>query len=99
MAAAQALKRAAELSCDGDTAGAGGTSAAPAARNKQVGVSIIEAFSKKVEPKELEDTLRIEYRSKMLNPKVRTTGFAMLEPVLQCLLLMKIVTMTACEFE
>ncbi|KAG5190772.1 CobN/Magnesium chelatase-domain-containing protein [Tribonema minus] len=36
---------------------------------KKVGVSIIEAFSKKVEPQELEATLRLEYRSKMLNPK------------------------------
>jgi len=35
----------------------------------KVGVSIIEAFEKTVRPKELEDTLRLEYRSKLLNPK------------------------------
>jgi magnesium chelatase subunit H len=33
-----------------------------------VGVSIIEAFEKEVKPKELEETLRVEYRSKLLNP-------------------------------
>jgi magnesium chelatase subunit H len=34
-----------------------------------VGVSIVEAFSKTVKPRELEETLRLEYRTKLLNPK------------------------------
>jgi magnesium chelatase subunit H len=34
----------------------------------RVGVSIIEAFEKEVKSRELEDTLRVEYRSKLLNP-------------------------------
>lgn len=36
---------------------------------RPVGCSIVEAFSKKVKPKELEEVLRLEYRSKLLNPK------------------------------
>eukprot|EP00879_Flechtneria_rotunda_P018633 GHRR01019554.1.p1 GENE.GHRR01019554.1~~GHRR01019554.1.p1 ORF type:complete len:338 (+),score=106.84 GHRR01019554.1:540-1553(+) len=40
-----------------------------ARRGKKVGCSIIEAYSKSVEPKELEEVLRLEYRSKLLNPK------------------------------
>ena len=36
---------------------------------KKVAVSVVETFEKKVNAKELEDTLRIEYRSKLLNPK------------------------------
>jgi magnesium chelatase subunit H len=36
---------------------------------RPVGCSIIEAFSKEVRPRELEDVLRLEYRSKLLNPK------------------------------
>lgn len=35
----------------------------------KVGCSIIETFSKDVKPRELEDVLRLEYRSKLLNPK------------------------------
>lgn len=35
----------------------------------KVGCSIIETFSKEVKPRELEDVLRLEYRSKLLNPK------------------------------
>lgn len=31
--------------------------------------SIIETYGKKVEPKELEEVLRLEYRSKLLNPR------------------------------
>ena len=54
----QALKRAAEKAKGPNSSG-------------KVGVSIIEAFSKTVEPQELESVLRIEYRSKMLNPKVK----------------------------
>ena len=36
---------------------------------KKVKVSIIESFAKEVEAKDLEATLRMEYRSKLLNPK------------------------------
>lgn len=32
-------------------------------------MSVVEAYGKEVEPRELEATLRIEYRSKLLNPK------------------------------
>jgi magnesium chelatase subunit H len=35
----------------------------------KVGCSIVEAFSKDVRPRELEEVLRLEYRSKLLNPK------------------------------
>jgi len=37
--------------------------------NGKVGVSIVEAFGAEVRPRELESTLRLEYRSKLLNPK------------------------------
>ncbi|CAM9168634.1 unnamed protein product [Chrysoparadoxa australica] len=43
--------------------------AAPGKKKKKVGVSVVEAFGKEVKPKELEDTLRMEYRTKLLNPK------------------------------
>lgn len=33
------------------------------------GVSIVEAFGRDVKPRELEDVLRLEYRSKLLNPR------------------------------
>lgn len=36
---------------------------------RRVGVSVVEAYGKEVAPRELEATLRIEYRSKLLNPK------------------------------
>lgn len=36
---------------------------------KAVGCSIVESFGKDVTPRELEDVLRLEYRSKLLNPK------------------------------
>ncbi|KAL4458671.1 hypothetical protein ABPG75_013536 [Micractinium tetrahymenae] len=35
----------------------------------KIGCSIVEAFSKDVRPRELEEVLRLEYRSKLLNPK------------------------------
>ena len=35
----------------------------------QVGCSIVETFSKSTKPRELEEVLRLEYRSKLLNPK------------------------------
>jgi cobalamin biosynthesis Mg chelatase CobN len=44
--------------------GKGGTK-----KKRVVKVSIVEAFTKDVEPQELEATLRLEYRSKLLNPK------------------------------
>ena len=36
---------------------------------KKVGCSIVETFSKSTRPRELEEVLRLEYRSKLLNPK------------------------------
>mmetsp|Transcript_27930 Transcript_27930/g.78984 ORF Transcript_27930/g.78984 Transcript_27930/m.78984 type:complete len:1563 (-) Transcript_27930:449-5137(-) len=36
---------------------------------RSVGCSIVESFGKDPKPKELEDVLRLEYRSKLLNPK------------------------------
>ena len=44
---------------------------------KKVGCSIVETFSKSTKPRELEEVLRLEYRSKLLNPKwaqVRVAG-------------------------
>ncbi|GAX76816.1 hypothetical protein CEUSTIGMA_g4262.t1 [Chlamydomonas eustigma] len=44
--------------------------AAQSARGgKAVGCSIVEAYGKDVKPRELEEVLRLEYRSKLLNPK------------------------------
>jgi magnesium chelatase subunit H len=37
---------------------------------KSVGCSIVEAFGDNPKPQELEQVLRLEYRSKLLNPKV-----------------------------
>ncbi len=37
--------------------------------NSKVGCTIVEAFDRGVKPRELEDVLRMEYRSKLLNPK------------------------------
>lgn len=36
---------------------------------KSVGCSIVETFGKDAAPQELSDVLRLEYRSKLLNPK------------------------------
>lgn len=36
---------------------------------KKVGCSIVETYGKDLNPRELESTLRLEYRSKLLNPK------------------------------
>lgn len=36
---------------------------------RKVGVSVVEAYGKEVNPRELEATLRMEYRTKLLNPK------------------------------
>lgn len=36
---------------------------------KSVGCSIVETFGKNAAPQELSDVLRLEYRSKLLNPK------------------------------
>ena len=35
----------------------------------KVGCSIVETFSKDVNPRELDDVLRMEYRTKLLNPR------------------------------
>jgi len=35
----------------------------------KVGCSIVETFSREVKPREIEDVIRMEYRSKLLNPK------------------------------
>ncbi|KAF5843565.1 CobN/magnesium chelatase [Dunaliella salina] len=43
--------------------------AASARGGKAPGVSIVEAFGKEVKPRELKDVLRIEYRTKLLNPR------------------------------
>jgi len=43
--------------------------AANARGGKAPGVSIVEAFGKEVKPRELKDVLRIEYRTKLLNPR------------------------------
>jgi cobalamin biosynthesis Mg chelatase CobN len=37
---------------------------------KSVGCSVVEAFGDNPKPQELEQVLRLEYRSKLLNPKV-----------------------------
>lgn len=41
----------------------------------KVGCSIVETFGKDVKPRELEEVLRLEYRSKLLNPKWAKVGF------------------------
>lgn len=43
--------------------------AAEKQRGKQVTVSLVESFSKDTTPRKLEDLLRLEYRTKLLNPK------------------------------
>ncbi|CAM9969609.1 unnamed protein product, partial [Discosporangium mesarthrocarpum] len=58
-----ALKRAAETAQQ--TAETSGTRAT----RRPVGVSVVEAYGKEVQPRELEATLRMEYRTKLLNPK------------------------------
>jgi magnesium chelatase subunit H len=39
-----------------------------------VGCSIVETFGKQVKPKELDEVLRLEYRSKLLNPRWAQVG-------------------------
>lgn len=58
-----ALKKAAE------SAQAKNAVSKPAKPLRRVGVSVVEAYGKDVEPRELEATLRMEYRTKLLNPK------------------------------
>ena len=41
---------------------------------KRVGCSIVETFGKDVAPRELEEVLRLEYLSKLLNPKWAEVG-------------------------
>jgi magnesium chelatase subunit H len=43
--------------------------AAEAKRGKKVTASFVESFSKDTTPRKLEDLLRLEYRTKLLNPK------------------------------
>jgi hypothetical protein len=43
--------------------------AAKGPEGKRVGCSVVEAFGEDAKPRELEDVLRLEYRSKLLNPK------------------------------
>ena len=43
--------------------------AAEMQRGKKVGASFVESFSKDTTPRQLEDLLRMEYRTKLLNPK------------------------------
>ena len=50
--------------------------AAQGARGAAVGCSIVEAFEQEAKPRELEAVLRVEYRSKLLNPKYATVLFA-----------------------
>ena len=42
---------------------------------RKVGCSIVETFSKSTKPRELEEVLRLEYRSKLLNPKWAQVGW------------------------
>lgn len=65
---AGALKKAAE-STQAERQGAGGDDSTTRSPARRVAVSIVEAYGKEVEPRELEATLRMEYRSKLLNPK------------------------------
>jgi magnesium chelatase subunit H len=43
--------------------------AAEKQRGKKVNTSFVESFSKDTTPRNLEDLLRLEYRTKLLNPK------------------------------
>ena len=58
-----ALKAAAE------NAGDRGTTDTDGKVKRKVGCSIVETFSAEVDPRELEDTLRMEYRTKLHEPK------------------------------
>ncbi|CAG9464037.1 unnamed protein product [Pedinophyceae sp. YPF-701] len=40
-----------------------------ARKGKKVGCSVVESFGRDVTPRELDEVLRLEYRSKLLNPK------------------------------
>lgn len=56
--------------------------AATSARGgRPVGCSIVETFSKEAAPRELEEVLRLEYRSKLLNPKWAQACRPTLSPV------------------
>jgi magnesium chelatase subunit H len=61
-----ALRRAAEMAGTEDNDTGNGNAAK---KLRKVGCSIVEAFEKEVKPRELEEVLRLEYRSKLLNPK------------------------------
>jgi len=57
----------------------GADSAAAAARRpfKPVACSIVETFGEDVTPRDLEETLRLEYRTKLLNPRWGCAGVAL----------------------
>lgn len=63
-----ALRRAAEMAGTNDTT-AVNDNGEKKKKVRKVGCSIVEAFEKEVKPRELEEVLRLEYRSKLLNPK------------------------------
>lgn len=48
--------------------------AAQNARGAAVGCSVVEATRAEAQPRELEEVLRLEYRSKLLNPKYGRVG-------------------------
>jgi magnesium chelatase subunit H len=62
-----ALRRAAEMAGTDENNETGNVNGEKKLR--KVGCSIVEAFEKEVKPRELEEVLRLEYRSKLLNPK------------------------------
>lgn len=63
-----ALKKAAETT-QANNAADPATRKGSKTLTRPVGVSVVEAYGKEVRPRDLEATLRIEYRSKLLNPK------------------------------
>lgn len=52
-----------------------------------VGCSVVEAYGEEGQVKELDEVLRLEYRSKLLNPKWAEAMAAQVCPVSACLLL------------
>lgn len=64
-----ALKKAAETTQAKNAANPAARADGSKTLTRRVGVSVVEAYGKEVRPRELDATLRIEYRSKLLNPK------------------------------
>ena len=52
---------------------------------KAVGCSVVEAFGDNPKPQELQQVLRLEYRSKLLNPKVALTPLLQLPTYCVCI--------------